>query len=31
MYDDFLVVRTYGKLSVKFLLGISTVISPGAN
>ena len=26
MYDDFLVVRNYGKLSAKFLLGTSTVI-----
>ena len=26
MYDDFLVVRNYGKLNAKFLLGTSTVI-----
>ena len=26
MYDDFLVVRKYGKLSAKFLSGTSTVI-----
>ena len=26
MYDDFLVVRNYGKLYAKFLLGTSTVI-----
>ena len=26
VYDDFLVVRNYGKLSVKFLSGTSTVI-----
>ena len=26
MYDDFVVVRNYGKLSAKFLSGTSTVI-----